>query len=402
MRPSRPENPDRPAVPLPATAAAARVVLLEDGELEDVAAILGALRVEVARVSPDTLRAGRPALPEPGAIVVAPARTLLGLEASLPLLAPATRVAIADGGSRTARARLRRAGVDFLVGRTAHPEVLRLFFARLVYRGPEKRFAPRLAVGLPVSLRSRLRRRNATLIELSRTGAQIVCDHDFAEGSGLTLYLPHPSAPRSFSLRARVVRRTATRAENARFGLGLALEVRTPSERADLAALLAAHAHGPSAPASLGATPSEPERRSEGPSERRLGSRRSFAEPLLACSDLGARVVMGRDLSTGGLRVEGAEGLEVGRIVTLALHDPERAGPISVRAHVVRATRDGDRVLRFIGLDAETRRQLQRLVEAPASIQTLVGSAAACSRVVTEIADADAPFPETTSQPARP
>lgn len=365
-----------------------RILLVDDGGVDDVATILAELGVDVVRLPPEALREGSAPLPEPGAIVVAGAQSLLGLEASLHALAPSARVAIADGGSRTARARLRRAGVDFLVGRPTHPEVLRLFFARLVYRGPEKRFAPRIAVGLPVSLRSRLRRRAGTLIELSRSGAQVVCDHAFAAGSRLTLYLPHPTAARTFALRARVVRRS-TAASAPRFRLGLALEARTAGERVDLAALLAAYASGPSAPAAIGssrAAPSGPTRPRETSQERRAGGRRSFVEPLLACSDLGARVVMGRDLSPGGLRAEGAEGLEVGRIVTLALHDPDAgAGPISVRAHVSRATRDGDRVLRFIGVDAATRRRIRRLVETSAAIQTLAGNVADASRVVTEI-----------------
>jgi len=79
----------------------------------------------------------------------------------------------------------------------------------------------------------------------------------------------------------------------------------------------------------------------------------------------------------------------VGRIVTLALHDPEAAAiPISVRAHVARSTRDGDRVLRFIGVDAETRRRIARLVEAPAAIDALRQSPAHAACVVTEIAGA--------------
>jgi len=374
----------KPLAPKPAPA---RVVLVDDGGLDDIAALLAELRVDLVCLAPEALRQGREPLPEPGAILVACARVLIGLESSLHALGASARVAIADGGSRTARARLRRAGVDFLVGRPTHPDVLRLFFARLVYRGPEKRFAPRLAVGLPVSLRNRIRRRAATLIELSRTGAQVTCDHAFAEGSELTLYLPHATKPGSFSLRARVVRRTAGASPT----LGLALEARTAAARAALLALLAAHAQGPSAPAGLAPSPSESTAPppADTPRERRTSRRRAFSEPLLACSDLGARFLMGRDLSPGGRRVEGAEGRGVGRIVTLVPHDPAAAaGPISVRAHVARSTRDGDRVLRFIGLDAETRRRIARLVEAPAAIDALRQSVAHASCVVTEIAGA--------------
>ncbi|HVP30788.1 MAG TPA: PilZ domain-containing protein [Myxococcota bacterium] len=365
---------------LPATAP--HVVLVDDGGLDDVAQLLAKLRVEAQRLAPEAVR--RSTAPT-GAIWIASVGRALELDAAIRSFAPSARVAIADGISRTARTQLRRVGVDFLVCRPTHPEALRLFFARLVYRGPEKRFAPRLAAGLPVYVRARLRKRPATLIEISRTGAQLACARDYAEGRVLTLFVPRPGGGRHFPLRVRVVRRSEVReaAPDARFVLGLALDSRgRPAERRDLAALLAEHAVGPAAGSAVApAAEAQPDA-----AERRVGQRRPYATPLLTCTDLGARVVMGRDLSPGGLRVEGGDGLEVGRILTVVLHGLGEEGPLPVRAHVARSTAEGDRVLRFIGLEAATKERLARLLAAPPRIESLTSEAEEVRCVVTEIA----------------
>jgi len=91
------------------------------------------------------------------------------------------------------------------------------------------------------------------------------------------------------------------------------------------------------------------------PHDRRTEARRSFERRVVALGDEATRVLLGRDISTGGMRVDAHPGLAVGHRLRLALHAGARAEPIVVDAEVQRDDGDAGLVLRFAPLDDATR-----------------------------------------------
>src|SRR5690606_2714040 len=154
---------------------------------------------------------------------------------------------------------------------------------------------------------------------------------------------------------------------------------------------------GPAAPAETGASPAgrlgaalirrpAAERRGRPPErrrhERRLYERRILAEAASAMH----RMLLGRDLSAGGMRVHRHPDLKVGARLRVALYDAAREAPIVVDAVVARD--DGARGfgLQFLAVAPEVASRLEQLVAALPPVEPLVdGEAAALGTVVGEI-----------------
>ncbi|HKK51710.1 MAG TPA: PilZ domain-containing protein, partial [Myxococcota bacterium] len=96
--------------------------------------------------------------------------------------------------------------------------------------------------------------------------------------------------------------------------------------------------------------------------DRRRQPRGRFDTSFLAETPTGPLVMIGRELSPGGMRVERIEELRVGDRFRLALHGPGPGEPIVVEAEVDRD--DGRRgyALVFRRLDATTTKALEKLV----------------------------------------
>lgn len=354
-----------------------RALLLHDGELADVRILLEELGVRVWEkegLGSDT----------PWDLVAFTPGQVSALRG-----APegGTRLAVVHRDARTLRALLRREGVDYVVRRPVHPTALRLLLLRALYRGPERRREPRVAVGAPVRLRVGLRRETVLLADLSPSSCRLLSPRRLAPGRGVTLCLDATITGGSvLRVRGEVIRSTGWRREAERdrsWEVVLALRTASPRTARRLAAVVERHAGGPAAlPASAAA--------SEPAGERRRRPRRPFPRRVIALGEQAARVLIGRDLSLGGMRVEPMPGLRVGQEVRLALHDGSRAFPLVVSARVVRD--DGERgwVLRFSRLDEGGRRYLEGLLE---SLPTLAdpGADAAEGReiVVSEVLESD-------------
>jgi len=358
-----------------------RALLLHDGELADVRILLEELGVRVwekeglGSDTPWDLVAFTPG--QVSALRGAP-------EAS-------TRLAVVHRDARTLRAFLRREGVDYVVRRPVHPRALRLLLLRTLYRGPERRREPRVAVGAPARLRAGLRRETVVLADLSPSSCRLLSPRRLAPGRAVTLCLDGAVTGGSvLRVRGEVIRATPSRSAAERDGgWEVVLALRSASRRTArrLAAVVERHVDGPAAlPASD--APAEPA------GERRRLPRRPFPRRVIALGEQATRVLIGRDLSLGGMRVEPAPGLRVGRELRLALHDGSRAFPLVVSARVVRDDGEDGCVLRFTRLDEGGRRYLEGLL---ASLPTLVdpagGGAAGGEIVVSEVVE---------GEPARP
>ncbi len=354
------------------------VLIVDDGELDDVRDILADLGVEFA-----LLRGGAipDKLPPPSRLFVAtPRRALLAQpwKAPKPDEPRPLRVGIVAEDSNTLRAMLRRLGFQLLIRRPVNPYALRLLLLRAIYAGEERRHDDRVPIGAPVAYRSGFRRRAGAIAELSRRGGRLLTETPPAPGARITLQLVVPDTDRSLSLCARVVRVSDEPVVGDQHAVAFSFEER---ERAsDVDRLLRHYKSGPAQleaeiEAELREVEAEPRFPLAAPAsdaERRKHDRVVFRREVIGLSEEAATVLMGRDLSIGGMRVEGSPNLEVGKRIRLAVFGAPREEPILVRADVTRAD-DGAFGLEFVDVGAEAASRLEHLVAHLPSVESLEG-----------------------------
>ena len=366
---------------------APKILLLHDGELADIAALLAELGAAT------TERRGAPAPQDVETgwrVVIASARRALELPAAL-LRGSAFRIAVLDGESRSVRTLLKRASFELVVRRPVHPSALRLLLLHALYRGPEKRRTPRVSVGAPVYFRAGLRRHRAILAEISERGCRLLSSRRLSLGQTVTLQIPASLAGgRAFSLKGLVVRMLPAQI-GAPGVLTLDFESVRPPLRIRLRELVSTHSRGPSAlekaeapaphapkplepparaaseassrelaPAAPVARPSAPEREAETDEE----SEAAPAPPrrLVHLSSEASRVVLAHSLSREGMRAAFSPRLARCRELELALHLEAGAPPLRVRAHVEPGEGETGPWLRFKDLSPAEAERLDQLL----------------------------------------
>jgi hypothetical protein len=385
------------------------ILLLHDGELADVAALLRELgavfRERHAEIDPDDAKSSF-------RLVVASARRALELPSAL-LRESAFRIAILDGDSRTVRALLRRARFELVVRRPVHPLALRLVLLHALYRGPEKRRTRRVSVGAQVQVRAGLRRHRAVLADISERGCRLLTSLRANRGQLLTLQIPASvSGGRAFSVKGRVVR-SGARNETGPGAVTLSFSSLSKSANAQLNQMVSLYAAGPSAlagarrgahpavPAKAGppvppATAPEPapplvEAAPAPPAEPVAFEPEPPAPPLVrrrgvALNAEASRVLLARDLSREGMRADRSRRLPHGAALSLALHAEPDAPPLTVRVRVEQAEDEDAAWLRFEDLAAADGDRLSAML---ASLSLFAGSdRAEHALVVCEILDA--------------
>jgi hypothetical protein len=375
-------------------------LVVDDGELEDLREILDELRADYAHLRGAAL-ARRPDAPR--SLFVATAR-----HAALADRWPAreaggpTRIAVVAEDSNELRASLRRAGYDLLLRPPVHREALRLVLLRALYSGDERRRDPRASVGCGVTFRTGLRRRSAVLIELSRRGARLLASQPLATGSRVTLLLPSELVGEGAWLRAKVVRVQDGGSRRApEHTLALAFEGIRPEHERALEAALDRLAEGPptaacgapdlalAPPPPAGATraPARPPRR-----ERRKHPRAAFAGEAISLHDEARRVLLGRDIGAGGMRVERQPGLAIGATLRLAIYARAGEPPIAVVAKVARDDGPAGMALRFEEVSPAAATRIEALVASLPAVEPLqAGECAAMGSVVSRVLEAKPP-----------
>jgi hypothetical protein len=344
-------------------AARRRVLLLHDGELGDIRGIL-------ARLGADCVERWGPAADEDLRtafdLVVGTPRQLLRLEAAL-LTGPAVCIGVLERDSGTLRALLRRSGVRFVVRRPVHPAALRLLLLHQLHRGPEQRRTGRVSVGAPVRIRSGLRGSPAILADLSARGCHLLARHPAPRGTELGVTLPARVADgRALHLRGEVVRsRPAPEAGRGLRSIAVALAPLAPEASARLEKLLALYAEGP---AVLPGGPEPPRDATLAPSpargERRAGPRRALVRARRP-AEPARPVLVGRDLSRGGMRVDPDPILFPGGDLLLALYGGEDGEALVLPARVVRDQGSAGVLLRFGRLTETEQRRIDAIVSPP-------------------------------------
>jgi len=414
------------------------VLLLHDGELTDLAAVIEPLGGIDRCGNPTELDRSRA-----WDVIIASARRMLELHEHLPDTS-AVRIAVLDGDSKTLRKMLSRVDADLLVRQPVHPAALRLLILHALYRGPEKRRAARVSMGAPIRFRSGLRRRPAILAELSTRGCRIIVDpgcHRAAPDKSVTVVLPPEVTKdkRSLSLRGHVMRISS--AEAGSEVIAVLFELLRESARKRLDSIVSAHSHGPavldkpaalalhalpivpddaesvpctaedaeplpitaedseplpSTPEDAGALPTTPEDGDRqaldrdapangAASERRVQERHALSRRIVALGDEAARVLIGRDLSVGGMRIDSTPGLAIGDRLKVAVHVRPDGQPLVVSAEIARDDGSEGMALRFVDLGPEASAYLEKMVSALPTIIESDNSKKGKGVVVSEI-----------------
>jgi hypothetical protein len=366
------------------------VLMIDDGELDDVHALLvelGASLVRERQADPAAFRGW--SLP-PRLLVVGAGHAA---RLRVPNQAAADRVAtvaVAEADSHTLRSMLRRQGFQFVVRRPVHPEALRLLLLRALHREDERRSVVRLAFGYEVSWRSGWSRRRGMLCEISSAGCRILCPDAPDPGDRVTVRIPREVADGSaLSLAGRVLR-SETRLEggdDARYAFAVRFEDLSERARERLAVILQERSLGPATlpgrarqerpkprrPARLqlkASPPSEADPAARG--ERRGSGRGALGQEVVALDlheERVKHVLFGRDLSIGGMRVEPHPELALGDRVRLALYEASSSEALLLEATAQRDDRDRGMVLRFEDLSAGARDRLERMLAVLPSVE---------------------------------
>ena len=233
-------------------ARAPQVLLLDDGELDDVQQMLDQGGVSYGRIrggaiAPNTPPPTRLLVTTPRRVNVVNLPRAAGLEGD-----GVMRIVVTNEDSPTLRARLREVGFDYLVRRPVHAEALRLLLFHCIYTGEERRREPRIPVGFEVSFRTGLLPRRATLADLSTRGARLVSRWPLEPGKRITVTVPQRvGIPDSITIKGRVLRMSLDESDgDTPYSAAVAFEEMPAETRQELEWILEERARGP---ATLGA-----------------------------------------------------------------------------------------------------------------------------------------------------
>ncbi len=349
----------------------ASVLLIDDGELDDVRELLDALGVPVTR-----LRGGAVAteLASPRDVIVATLARVDAVELPPARDAEPLRVAVMDENTSAAVARQRAAHFDYLVRRPVHPEALRLLMLHCVYRGKDQRDEPRTPVGCEVSFDAGTVARRAILADLSTGGCRLLTPYLLREGHSIRVDVPealHSGEPIGLVGRVAHAHFEPRLDAEGLYSVGVRFDGVSRDARRALEWILEEHSRGPSrlerspgVPVDVRLAQPRPEASADEETsalERRAEARRAYDRPVPVLAGPG-EPVLGRDLSAGGMRIEPLPGLAQHDRLHLAIQGGPREEPLLVWATVARD--DGERGLGLVfdGLEPPARAQLERIL----------------------------------------
>jgi len=412
----------------------ASILLVDDGELDEVAEVL-----ESEGIAYERMRGGRiPSdVPPPcDLLIITPRRVERVRRGSPSKASPGRplRIIAVQEDSPPMRRRLRRAGLHLLVRLPANAEIWRLLIARALYQGSERRGDQRVAIGSQVAIdrdpQPSKEETTTILVDLSNRGCRLQTHEDLSVGDPIAFSLPaDPAAAgpneKPFTLHGHV-RRIAIQAGSEARMLAVVFESDMSDEnRTRLIAVINRWASGPAA--SLADTsntilpaipacqlPSLPDLTlddetdppvpapargeihvqltdladisEERDSNRRSQTRGRYESTILADSQDGPVVLIGRDLSAGGMRIERISLLKLGDRFRVALHGPNAGEPFVVHAEITRDDGDDGFALVFDDVDPTTARELEKLVACLPDVESLdAGEIGGLGAILSEI-----------------
>ncbi|MGH0036282.1 MAG: PilZ domain-containing protein [Myxococcota bacterium] len=397
-----------------------QILILDDGELDELSEILGELQVDHRRLRGGSIGED---LEPPTSLLVATARRAAAVRPGSPPGAPTgrpLRIISTEEDSTPMREMLRRQGYDLLVRRPTHRETWRLLIQRALYQGQERRRDERMPVGSEVELSAGPHDAPALMIDLSNRGGHLLTRQRVEFGDVVSISLPAEAAEgEPLDLRGKAVR-VSTRGSQYSVGVLFDRDL-SESVRQRLGSLLNAWNHGGESLARSGGADAEtaPLPACESPAipgltlddetdpavvahvevglrvpgandERRRHRRGPFMRPIPAEGETSSAVLMGRDLSPGGMRIEPLPDLELGDRFEIAIYGPDRPEPFRVRSEVVRDDGAEGLALAFRDVPDDVAAGLEKLVACLPDVESLqAGEAAGLGSIITEIVSKD-------------
>lgn len=347
----------------------AEIVIVDDGVLDDVCALLDEIGASYTRWRKSTAPAH---LTEPSRLLVATASLAVSLRYRRVIRSErdaATWIAFVDGDSRSQRTYLANAGFNFLIRRPVHKGALRMLLQRALWTGNDSRKAGgRVAVGYEVTVRAGMRRHRATLVDLSTSGCRLLAQFAPKIGAALRVQLPGQLAgAKPFAVGGSVVRVRSGEFEggdSCESAVALRFDRQDSATKKRLRDLVSGLSNGP-------ATQTEGMARASGqtPWENARARRARFDESVRVMG--ASTLLVARDLSVGGMRIEPCPSLRVGDRVQIAIEAGGRTEPIVARARVLRDDGPKGLALRFEEVETWSARRLEGLLEKLPPLQEL-------------------------------
>ena len=352
-------------------------LVIDDGELLPARTILLNLGVDFRHLRGDEVPTP---VPESEKLFMISARLAVALEmtrSGSKSMSDPVWLAFVPGESRSQRQFLRRAGFDFLVPEHVHPGALGLLIRRALYRGANRQRVMRVACGDQVTFVTTLMRHNATLLDLSPRGCRLLTRKPPRRGADITVQIPQDDGS-PLQLRGTVVRKSpglSDGGEADEFAVGVSFAQIEGAKRAGLKALLHDRLSGPRAlpPGSRRQVRVQDEKQPTlsdmdsqtlvlGDEDQRLTARARYRARVDAFCAGNSRVLLARDLSARGVRVESNDKLRLGERLRLAMPVGDRGEVIFIEAHVERDDGPAGMALLFDWMEPDAQRSLGQTV----------------------------------------
>jgi hypothetical protein len=97
--------------------------------------------------------------------------------------------------------------------------------------------------------------------------------------------------------------------------------------------------------------------------DRRQETRIPYDQRIVALGEEAARVLVGRDLSRGGMRIAATPSVAIGDVLRVALHSGAQTEPIVITARALRDDGEDGLILSFDDLSPTQAEQLEKIIE---------------------------------------
>lgn len=367
-------------------------IIFDDGELDLFEALLDELHLEYARWGGHEVKGF---LPTPMKVLIASCERFLELPAlrEKTAFARPAHIAVVPPDMPYDLKSLQEAGANYIIHLPIHRSVLRLLLLRLLYRGPEKRQAARTAIGLGVRYQAGPRQRKAILADLSSDGCSLISQYGARAGIGIAIELEHESLQRDtpLVLNGKIVRSITQDCVDGDREIVIAVQF-DPLPEADRTALDQLLQHYVDAPAIWNAEfrESQPDSVSHnwGPmpppaklsfddvddhplNERRQDKRAAYEHKVTALTKEASRILMARDLSSRGMRLQPHAELAQGDKFQIALHGSSLDQPLIVNAEIIRDDGPNGLAVIFKDLAPSVLEKLELLIHDLPSIESV-------------------------------
>ena len=356
------------------------VLILDDGELDNVYRMLLELRTDVVRLRGAEI--GRSVVGPRDLLVTAGRRTL----GEMPeLTAPEGTesspiwICVHNQDFMPLRERLCEMGVHYLLQNALDEQSRRRFLIQLLRSGAEQRGSSRLHLGGDVDYRTDNATRQGRLVELSVDGCRILAQESLQMGTPLTAILP-PSlgGGAELELRGIVLREAEHEVCSGQdlystvIGFGELddairekLESITRGER--IGTKITPLASLPEEARIAGGDTADgraDEEDSDTAADRRGEVRHAYDRPVhvIGYEPAAGVPVLGCDLSLSGVRLSGCPGFDAGVRITLAIFGSAREEPIILEAAVIRSAANGEMGVAFDPLSPGHQQALEKLL----------------------------------------